>query len=69
VHALEGGTGREQGSSERRDGGDAGVEDVVTSVVLGGKDATIGIGSKMGFCMLADTRLVHMENNFPRVKA
>jgi hypothetical protein len=37
VHALEGGTGREQGGSERRDGGDAGVEDVVTSVVLGGE--------------------------------
>lgn len=37
MHALEGGTGREQGGSERRDGRDAGVEDVVTSVVLGGE--------------------------------
>lgn len=30
------------------------------------KDATVGMGSEMGFCMLVGTRLVYMKNSFPQ---
>jgi hypothetical protein len=33
------------------------------------KDVTVGIGSEMRYCMLADTRLIDIRNSFPHVKA
>jgi hypothetical protein len=69
VHALKkgraGSRGAAGGATERR------LALKMSSRLLfeRGKDATIGIGSEMGFCRLAGTGLVHMENSFPRVKA
>jgi hypothetical protein len=66
VYALKKGRGRSRGRREARRERRLALKMSSRLLFEREKDATVGIGSEMGFCMLVGTRLVYMKNSFPQ---